>query len=113
MLRVAYNSSAAQKWTITQSAVGKYKVVNFQTGMSLDTSASQTTVGTKIVQAAYTNSATQQWKFASVQDGTGFFQIQPSSVTLDALGAASGTNNIQLESWGWNDDQKWAVSVAQ
>jgi len=45
-----------------------------------------------------------------VADGTGFFQIQPSSTTLNAIGSVN--SNIDLESWGWIDDQKWSVQLA-
>jgi hypothetical protein len=68
-------------------------------------------VGAAIVQAPYTGAATQMLLFKSVPDGTGFFQIQPSTTTLDAIGTGTGSN-IVLESWGWVDDQKMAVQVA-
>jgi len=110
IVRQTYGSAGAQKWTITQTAAGKYKVLNVQTGMALDMAGSKTGLGTMVVQAAYTGTATQQWAFKSVADGTGFFQIQPSSTTLNAIGSVN--SNIDLESWGWIDDQKWSVQLA-
>jgi hypothetical protein len=113
VVRAAYASTNTyQKWTITQTTGGMYKVVNVGTGRALDMRNGSIALGTALVQAAYTGSATQQFSFKSVADGTGFFQIQPSNTTQDALGNP-GTNNIQLESWGWTEDQKWAVALAQ
>ncbi|HEY4184956.1 MAG TPA: RICIN domain-containing protein, partial [Polyangia bacterium] len=112
VVRAAYNKSASQKWMITQSAAGKYKVVNVQTGMSLDMAGGKTALNTALVQAAYTNSATQQWAFTSVADGTGFFQLKPASVPAMTIGSATNSNNIQLQAWSWLDAQKMAVSLA-
>ncbi len=114
IVKAAYTAgSTAQQWMITQTAAGsgKYKVVNFATGMALATANGSSAVNAAIVQSAYTGAATQMFLFSSVADGTGFFQIQPSTTTLDAIGTGTGSN-IVLESWGWVDDQKMAVQVA-
>jgi len=107
----AYASAATQKWTIAQVAAGKYKVVNASTGLALDMAGSKTAVGTSIAQATYTGSATQGWVFASVKDGSGFFQIFPSGTVNSALGIQTGST-IAIEQWGWNEDQKWTIAVA-
>jgi hypothetical protein len=80
--------------------------------MSLDMAGGKTALNTALVQAAYTNSATQQWAFTSVADGTGFFQLKPASVPAMTIGSATNSNNIQLQAWSWLDAQKMAVSLA-
>ena len=114
IVKAAYSTTnTKQKWTITQTTTGsgQYKVLNVATHMVLDMAGSKAAVNTALVQAASTGSATQSWSFKSVADGTGFFQIQPSSTTLNALGTSSG-NNMQLEAWSWNDDEKLSVALA-
>jgi len=113
IIQTNYNSASAQKWKISQSAAGKYKVVNAQTGLSLDTAGSRTADTTSIVQATYANTGTQQWKFAPIGDGTSFFKVQPAATQSMSFGYSSAGNNyIQLQTYNYNDGQKWSVLIA-
>jgi len=55
------DGDAGQKWTITSTSGGNYKVVNGLSGLALDSSG--TGIGSTVVQDTYTGSATQQWTF--------------------------------------------------
>ena len=114
IVKAAYSTTNNnQKWLISQTSAGsfKYKITNVGTGMVLDMAGSKTVANTPIVQAVAAGTATQAWTVKPIQNGTGFFQIQIASTTLNAIGTSTG-NNMQLEAYNWTTDEMLSVNLA-
>jgi len=106
-----------QKWIVTMVSPGMYKLVNVASGLALDLSGGKTTDGTQLTQTAFANTATQKWALKSMADGTGYFQMAPSSATGSAAtipnnGAAVANGPVQVAYYNYIDSQKWTLSLA-
>jgi hypothetical protein len=66
-----YWGGSGQKWTVTDTGSGNYKIIGVQSGKSLDIdySSGGTANGTKVQLWDYWNGPSQQFKFAATDSG--------------------------------------------
>jgi hypothetical protein len=108
-----YGSGANQKWTVTDTGSGYYKIIGVQSGKSLDIdySSGGTANGTKVQLWDYWNGASQQYKFAATDSG--YYRITPNCATgscLDVSGVSTA-NGAKVQLWQWvsGNNQQWSL----
>lgn len=88
-----------------------YKIINRNSGKSVDVNGGSTNNGTNIIQWDYSGGSNQQWSFVPL--GNGYFSInnKNSSKSLDVNGASTnaGTGIIQWDYSGGNN-QQWQIT---
>lgn len=91
-------------------ANGTYKIINRNSGLALQPSASSTTAGTSIVQWTYSGITAQQWNFQVQADGSYVITNVNSGMVMDIYGAstANGASDVQWPANG-GPNQKWQL----
>jgi hypothetical protein len=108
----SYWGGSGQKWTVTDTGSGYYKIIGVQSGKSLDIDYSNggTANGTKVQLWSYWNGASQQFKFAATDSG--YYRITPNCATgscLDVKGKSTADRAlVQLYQWNGGNNQQWA-----
>jgi hypothetical protein len=109
----SYWGGSGQKWTVTDTGSGYYKIIGVQSGKSLDIDYSNggTANGTKVQLWSYWNGASQQFKFAATDSG--YYRITPNCATgscLDVKGKSTADRAlVQLYQWNGGNNQQWAL----
>jgi hypothetical protein len=87
-----------------------YKILNRNSGLSVDVASGSTSDGARVVQWGYNNVANQHWRFESA--GSGAFEIssQKSGKLID-VDRASTADNATVLQWADNDgaNQRWQL----
>jgi hypothetical protein len=116
MVQWPYWGGNNQRWRITQTAPGRYKIVSVHSGKALDLQ-SGTGDGSRVVQQSYAGTATQQFKIAPVPADAGFYYLTPSSnnaatFSLHPSGLFNDGTAVQILNGGSADFQKWTITPA-
>ena len=108
-----FGNTNNQKWYITTTDGGYYKIINKQTGKALDIWLGQLDDGARIVQWDYWAGINQNWAISPV--GAGAFSIvgRHSSKALDVQDA-SKANGAKVHQWYYLGlaNQIWTVTPA-
>jgi expansin (peptidoglycan-binding protein) len=111
----SYWGGSGQKWTVTDTGSGYYKIMGVQSGKSLDIDYSYggTANGTKVQLWSYWNGPSQQFKFAATDSG--YYRITPNCATgscLDVKGKSTADRAlVQLYQWNGGNNQQWALQT--
>lgn len=112
IIQWTYWGGAGQKWTVTDTGNGYYKIIGVQSGKSLDVdySSGGTANGTKVQLWDYWNGPSQQFKFAATDSG--YYRITPNCATgscLDVAGISTSAGaKVQLWQWLNGYNQQWS-----
>jgi len=71
VVQKTFASSNEFKWTVTNLGGGYYKIINLNSGKSLDVESVSTANGANIQVWTYTGGLNQQWQFVQVESSTG------------------------------------------
>ena len=112
IIQWTYGSGSNQKWTVTDTGSGNYKIIGVQSGKSLDIdySSGGTANGTKVELWDYWNGPSQQYTFAATDSGN--YRITPNCATgscLDVNGVST-SDGAKVQLWQWNGgaNQQWS-----
>jgi hypothetical protein len=111
----SYWGGANQKWTVTDTGSGYYKIMGVQSGKSLDIdySSGGTANSTKVQLWSYWDGPSQQFKFTLTDSG--YFRITPNCATGSCLDVAgiSTANGAVVHLWQWlsGSNQQWALQT--
>jgi enterochelin esterase family protein len=110
-----YWGGSNQKWTVSDTGSGYYKIMGVQSGKSLDIdySSGGTANGTKVQLWDYWNGPSQQFKFAATDSG--YFRITPNCATgscLDVSGISTADGAV-VHLWQWlgGNNQQWSFQA--
>ncbi len=101
--------SEEQVFQITYLNNGYYKIINKNSGKSLDCAGGKTISGTNVQQYTYTGVDQQKWIIKPTGDGNSFYIISKNSgLYLDVSGGISENfRNVQTYIGNESDSQKW------
>jgi hypothetical protein len=88
-----------------------YKLLNYNSGLSLDVEALSQSDGAKVEQWTYNNGTNQQWIFAAQGDGYYKISAAHSGKVLQVIGAATAAGtNLEQSTWTGADHQLWRAA---
>jgi hypothetical protein len=91
-----------------------YKILNYNSGLSLDVGALSQDDGADVVQWAYNGGSNQQWKFTSLGNGeykiTAMHSDKALSVTASSTVPGAG---VEQSTWTNADSQVWKVEAVE
>lgn len=111
-LHVAWNLQNTPNFYLEPQANAFYKIINRNSGKSVDVSGGATTNGANVIQWDFNGGDNQQWSFTGTDEG--YFNItnKNSNKALDVNGAShdAGTEIIQ---WDYADEtnQQWLIKT--
>jgi hypothetical protein len=59
------NNNNCQKWTVTPTGDGNYKLLNVNSGKAVDVSGGSTADGANVLQWPYSGADNQQWRISA------------------------------------------------
>ena len=107
-----YKSTLEQSvFTLTHQGKGYYKIINQNSGKSLDIPGQNYTVsGRNVQQYSYEGLDDQMWVFTPATDGYYYIRNKCGGHALDVKdGKAANGTNIQLHTWNKSNAQKWKL----
>jgi hypothetical protein len=111
IIQWTYGGGSNQKWTLTNTGSGNYKIVGVQSGKSLDVGG--TSNGSKVQLYDYWGGSNQLFKFTATDSG--YYRITPNSATgscLDVEGVSTSNGaKVHLWQWGGGNNQQWAAQT--
>jgi hypothetical protein len=104
-----WNGGANQKWTIQNLGRGEYRIVNVNSGKSLDNPNSSRTVGTNVQQYTSNGNFAQKWHIIPCIGG--YYRL----VSVNTLGKTLGISNasqsdnagVVISQFNFANDQQW------
>jgi len=109
-----------QRWIITATDSGYFKVIAKHSGKALEVGGAGATAGSNVNQYTYAGYNQQQWKFTEIAGKPGYYKINPrhaQSLMLDNYGATSnaGANVVVYTDDGtcaehWTLEPYWTLA---
>jgi len=108
----SYGGGANQKWTLTHLGNSQYKIINFQSGRSLDVANNSTADGANIQVWDYAGTGNQKWTITATSGGYYRVTAVHSGKAMDVSGASTA-NDADIFQWtyGGGNNQQWAFQA--
>jgi hypothetical protein len=106
------STSISQQWQITEISSGVYKIINRESGLSLDVADGVNTVGKSLIQSVYAASNRMQW---DISDFTTYVKIRSKLGTNTFIqgNGIAGSNLTTTNSSSSLTSQRWTISPVQ
>ncbi|MEU9097842.1 RICIN domain-containing protein [Streptomyces sp. NPDC048361] len=102
------NTGANQNWVFTRQPDGSYQIVNGESKLCADVTASSHAAGAKVIQWACTGGANQHWTVTATADGRYAIVSKTSGLLLTTAAAADGALVTQQADTG-SALQRWTL----
>jgi hypothetical protein len=93
-------------------ANGTYKIINRNSGLTVDADGGNTTNGTPVDQYTYLSQANQQWGVTNLGGGQYKITGVQSGLALDVVGGGTA-NGTLIDLWGYHggNNQQWSITA--
>lgn len=106
------NNSNAQKFIVTGTGNGTYRITSLNSGMTIDLNNAGGNSGTNVLQSYNSNANAQRWYIRNTGDGTCYFvPAAASENAMDIAGAnTANSTNVQIYTANGTNAQKFYLS---